>query len=187
MEKNLEFENSVLSVFSDVISQFNLNIEKKYKNNYEIKLHNDKCIIRFIYDMGIIECDFIDPIEKKEKESNKRLDGFPIGVPVYEIYSVWEFLFPNDKTSYRYSGWDIEEQLKAKKNLLLKKLINVLNGDFSWAKAYKENDNRISRKIEYMESYWAMDNPVRIKFNNGDPDWEEAFDEYKDYLDKLQH
>jgi hypothetical protein len=37
-----------------------------------------------------------------------------------------------------------------------------------------------------MTNHWAIDNPVRLKFNEGDPSWEKAFHDYKGYLDKLQ-
>ena len=177
MDSTQEFETTIIKYFKEIISDFNL--EWKYGpsgKHDEIQLYNEKCMVRFIYDKGLVLCDFISPEEKLRRESVIRKDGFPSGFPVYSAYSVWKFLYPHDKINYNYIGWDIDEQVLAYKNILLERLTNVLRGDFSWAGDYKTNDNRISKKLEYMMTHWESDHPIRIKFKEGNSDWERDFD-----------
>jgi hypothetical protein len=187
MKYNPEFEKAIMRHFNEVAVEYGF--EMKYDREIkpdEIQLLNDKCIVRFIYDMGAVACDLIDPREKKLRESMPRKGVGPAGFPVYPAIGVWEFLYPNDAINYRYAEWDVDGQVRAKKKLLLERLTNVLNGDFSWTDDFKINETRISKKIEYMMTHWDSDNPVRIGFRNGNLNWEKEFDAYKDYLDKLQ-
>ena len=180
-----KLNETISDCFNDIINEFNFNVKTNPKNS-GVELSNNKCIIKFGYDSGFVSGSFVDPIEKAEREKIVRKDGFPVGYPNYPVFSVWKFLYPNDKTHFNSSGNDLVSQTLACKQLIYEKLKNVLNGDFSWTAAYKKNDKRLSKKIEYMTNHWASDNPIRLKFNEGNPEWEKAFDEYKNYLDKLQ-
>jgi len=180
------FNDIVLDCFRDVIEAFQFDV-KANSNGSSIEMWNEKCMIEFIYDSGFASISFVNPVEKAERKAIVRNFGFPAGYPKYPVFSVWKFLYPHDSKNYSYSGGDIEGHLKLEKQLLTERLSNVLNGDFSWVLAYRSNDARIAHKIEYMTNHWELDNPVRIKFSNGDPAWEKAFDEYKKYLDELQH
>lgn len=185
MVKN--FKQTILDCFNDVIIEFEFSVKANSRKAFNIlELENEKCIIRFIEDMEYTSCDFIDPIERMRRQKIVRKDGFPSGYPVYPVYSVWQFLYPNHKADFNYRGMDLEGQVLANKRLILERFRNVLNGDFSWTAAYQERETQLSRKVEYMMTHWERDNPVRIKFDNGDPGWEKAFDDYKRYLDNLQ-
>lgn len=182
---NKDFNEAVLSSFQDVINEFKFNV-KTETNSSGVELLNEKCIIKFVYDSGFLVTSLIDPKEKANKEKIKRLDGLPNGYPKYSLFSVWKFLYPNDNKNFRYADTDLLGQIKADKQLLEERLRNVLNGDFTWTAAYKQNDTRISKKVEYMTNHWSYDNPVRIKFREGDLSWEKDFDEYKRFLDEFQ-
>lgn len=181
-----KFIQTISDCFNEIIKEFKFDIKVDEGKYSGVDLLNSKCIIRFSYDSGFVSSSFVNPEEKAQKEKIIRKDGLPTGYPYYSVFSVWKFLYPNDREDFRYKGMDIEGQALADKRLILARLKNVLNGDFSWTNAYKANDARISKKLEYMTNHWAMDNPVRIKFNEGNPDWEKEFDEYKAYLDNLQ-
>jgi len=81
---------------------------------------------------------------------------------------------------------NIYSQMENANRLISERLSNILKGDFSWVLAFIENNKTITKKVEYMTNHWAVDNPVRIKFMNGNPDWEKEFDSYKTFLEKLQ-
>lgn len=130
MGNNEQFESAIARNFKDVI--IDLQFEVRYVRFDEIQFQNDKCILRFIFDTGRVLCDFINPEEKRASESNKRKDGMPNGFPVYPVHSIWKFLYPHDSKNFSYEGWDIDGQVLAIKKLLLERLTNVLNGDFSW-------------------------------------------------------
>ena len=186
MQENKKFEQAVMENISNELIALQFEVSNEKYNFPEVVFYRSNCIVRFIYDFGAIVCDFIDP---KEKETLERLYGNTprtLGYSIYPSYAVWKFLYPNDLINYGLYGYGIEEQVLAIKRLLLERLTNVLNGDFSWAADFVKNNNKISKKIEYMMTHWEMDNPVRVKFKNGDPSWEADFNEYKKYLDNLQ-
>lgn len=176
----IEFEKLVTNNLFDIIKEHQFDVKVNMKID-KVELLNQKCIIEFFYDMGLIQAYFVNP---QEKTSRKDLWQ---GYPKYSSYLVWKFLYPNDSKNFSYEGTDIERQIKMKKQLLIERLSNVLEGDFSWVSPYNENNARITQKIEYMTNHWAIDNPVRLKFENGDPNWEKEFDKYKKFLDTLQH
>jgi hypothetical protein len=188
MNSRLYFNNFDVIVklhFEDVIRDFQFFFKSEEKHS-SCELLNDNCIIRIGYDSGFVSTVLIDPLEKAEKEKIIRKDGWPSGYPVYPLYTVIKFLYPNCEIDGNHRDMSVTDQLLQAKLHLKKWCIDILNGDFSWTGAYKTNDARISRKIEYMTSHWSMDNPVRIKFNEGNSDWEKEFDAYKIYLDNLQ-
>lgn len=183
---NEEFKTLILNNFQEIIKEHNFIIEDRNKTFFELKLINDKCILRFTDDIDyVIICDFSDPVEKKNKERNSNLNPLLVGVPVYSVFSIWRFLFPKDKEDYSCNGCTSVQQVLNIKNLILTRLLNVLNGDFSWVNDYKTNNLRVSNKIEHMFNHWAVDNPVRIAFSNGNVEWERMFDKYKLDLDNL--
>jgi hypothetical protein len=181
-----KFEPAILTHFSDIITSHGFQV--KYRPNSfigDLQLVNDKCIIRFIFDNPYVLCDFTDPVEKREKEKIIRPDGFPPAWPVYPIFTLWKFLYPGDTLTYEQKPGDIDQQVRSTRNLIHERFTNVLNGDFSWAGRYKDCNAKITNKIRYMMTQWPADNPVRTKFNHGNPDWEKDFDEYKDILDRI--
>ena len=180
------FYETIIGQFTDVIEEYKFELRRGLNETRdELQLVNDKCIVRFLADAGLVLCDFTNPVEKAQRESMPRKGVGPVGFPTYPAFSVWKFLYPNDKVNYSYDGRDLDGQVQAKKRLLLERLTNVLGGDFSWAEDFKVNNARLSRKVEYMMTHWAMDNPVRERFRKGNPEWEKDFDEYKAYLDSL--
>lgn len=183
--KYKDFEPIIIEVFSSLIKSFELEVISKSNDKFdELEFSNGKCIIRFVYDMGSVGSVFINPIEKSN--AMPRLDALPPDFPVYHIYSVHEFLYPNDKNKYGSGEWDFNKQIYWAEKLISERFVNVLNGDFSWTHAYKQKDYRLSQKIEYMAKYFDFENPIQKKFYNGDISWEKDFDEYKKLLDNLQ-
>lgn len=130
-------KDTIAKHFNEIIENFNLRLEDKSKLWPHIHLYNRRCIIRFIDDYGRIEASFVNPIEKAEKEKNKRADGFPSGYPVYPVFAVWELLYPSDKVNFRTISQDIDDQVLAVKKLLEERLTNVLEGDFTWVTSYR--------------------------------------------------
>ncbi len=182
----MKFKDIILNTFKDIISEFNFSVETDYNKVFEeVQFYNDNCILRFTSDMGYILCDFADPAEKSIIDKNEKKPGVIHKYNFYPLFSVWKFLYQNDTESFDCKGVDIKDQPLIIKRLILDRFKNILNGDFSWTTAYKINDTRLSNKIEYMMTHWDIDNPVRIKFNKGNSDWEKAFDDYKTYLDNL--
>ena len=131
---NADFHRIVLKVFEDLIADYQF--EVVHSASWLIELVNDKCIVRLIYDSGFVEGQFVDPREKAARQAVKRPDGFPSGYPIYNVFSVWKYLYPNDSVNYTYKGNDIEGQANAIKRLLQERLTNVLSGDFSWLSGY---------------------------------------------------
>jgi hypothetical protein len=86
MVDNVQFESAIVKFFNEVL--LDLKFEVRYVRFDEIQLHNDKCILRFIFDAGRILCDFINPEEKRTSESDQRKDGMPNGFPVYPVISM---------------------------------------------------------------------------------------------------
>jgi len=68
----------------------------------------------------------------------KREDNFPTGYPIYPIYFVWEYLYPNDKVNFRTSSRDKTEEVFAAKKLLTERFENIMRGDFSWTKLLRK-------------------------------------------------
>lgn len=135
-----DFKQIIVDSFSDIIDDFKFHVSTDHNKIFEeVQLVNEKCIVRFMYDMGNVLCDFIDSVEKSLREEVVRKDGFPSGFPVYPLFSVWKFLYPNDKESFNYNGSNITEQALAIKSLILGRFRNIIKGDFSWTAAYKEN------------------------------------------------
>lgn len=134
---NADFHRIVLKIFDDVITDYQFEVD--HSTWWLIELTNDKCILRLIYDTGFTVAQFVSPKEKAEREAIKRADGFPASYPLYPIYSVWKYLYPNDREDFRYDGYDIEEQAKVIKRLLLERMTNILKGDFSWIPGYMQS------------------------------------------------
>ena len=135
MEKNLDFENTVLNLFDEFVNKNRFLVDRNNKSN-KIQFVNEKCIIRFINDYGNVECHFVNPAEKADRE-NKQKKGLPVGYPVYPVYAVWIFFYPNDKINLTYDPWgSIEIQVLFFKKILIEKLSNVVEGDFSWVNAF---------------------------------------------------
>lgn len=180
-----DFNRTILDCFDEVITKYNFNV-KIGAGFSSVEFSNDKCIIEFCYDSGFLCGDFVDPMEKLERQKIKRIDGLPTGYPKYPIYSVWKWLYPNDKVEYSYKEMDLISQASIDKKLVLERFVNILNGDFTWTKAFKENDARISEKIEFMFNRLKADHPITKKFWSGNPEWEKDFDDYKKSVKGLQ-
>jgi hypothetical protein len=184
----MKLEQIIISNFDSLMEEFRFHLEKAENTVFEeVVLNNNKCILRFTYDMGYILCDFANPKEEAFTKNEISKTGFPVRKNFYSLHSVWKFLYPNDNEKFDSSQKDINNQALNINKHLINRFKNILNGDFSWVQMYIEKDTRISEKVEYMSKYLAMDNPVRIMFNNGDCNWEMKFDEYKKYLDNLQN
>lgn len=134
---NADFHRIVLRVFEDVIADYQFKVDQS--TWWLIELTNEKCILRLIYDTGFTEAQFVYPKEKMEREAFKRPDGFPSGYPRYPVYSVWRYLYPGDRENFQYDGYDIEEQATAIRRLLLERLTEILDGNFSWVQSYLTN------------------------------------------------
>jgi hypothetical protein len=173
---NTAFVPAILEGFREVVTEFQFEMSTDHNKVFdEVLFRNEKCVFRFMYDMGYVLCDFIDPVEKATSAD----------YPTYPVYAVWQFLYPGETGYLEYEGSDLTSQVLDNKQLILERLRKVLEGDFSWTAAYREAESRVSNKVEYMMNHWAADNPVIRKYEKGDPGWEKAFNEYKNFLDKL--
>lgn len=95
-------------------------------------LVNEKCIIRFLYDRGTLDCHFINPADKFKLVATKAPETLN-GYFVYPVYAVWKLLCPKDKADVEYDPWQaLDKQLMFMKQLLTSRLTNVVNGDYSW-------------------------------------------------------
>jgi hypothetical protein len=177
------FSSLIVANFSFLETEFSFTVEIMPKD--EIQYRSPGCIIRFIYDMGSVECDFINPEETKLREK-ANTSGLPTSPLAYGVYSAWRAIYPNDSIDYRNSSWDLERQISTTQKLLRERLINVIKGDFAWTIPYKERATVLRTKIEYMLDHFEKDNPILIKYKNRDAHWEMEFDEYKRFLDNLQ-
>ncbi len=168
MEINSVFSDKILDCFKDFLNGYEFEARVVRHSNFDdVWFENSKCNIRFLFDMGNIECDFFNPP-----------DNFNIFLR-YPAYLVWRFLYPNDETDFSCNPWGtIEEQSASIKKLLRERLTNVLEGDFSWAAAFMKNQQAISKKIRYIWNHLALNHPVYLMFTKGDPGWEKAFDSY---------
>lgn len=135
-----DFQRIALDVFNDVIVNYKFGV--RLTPSWLVEMANDKCIVRLVYETGILTAQFVDPREKAERQALKRPGALPPGYPMYSIFSVWKYLYPDDKENYRYDDYDIETQAKAIKRLLEERLSSVLGGDFSWLPGYKQSQIR---------------------------------------------
>ena len=132
------FEREIRSQFDDIIEAFGFEIHYRDNMFKILELVNEKCIVRFIDDYGLIVCDFVDPVEKRYRESLPRKGVGPAGYPIYPAGMVWKFLYPYDKTDYSYGYEETEKQIRAIKRLLVERLTNILDGDFSWVNDFRQ-------------------------------------------------
>lgn len=177
------FSSLIVADFSFLETEFGFVVQIMPRD--EIQYHSQNCIVRFIYDMGSVECDFINPEETMLREMANK-SGLPTSPLAYGVYSAWTFLYPEDNIDFRYSGWDLEGQISAKKKLLRERLVSVLKGDFAWTIPFKERAAVLGKKIEYMMDNFDGDNPILDKYRKRAPDWEKDFDEYILFLNNLQ-
>jgi hypothetical protein len=134
-----KLKDVVIENFGDIIATFKLQVKDESHYWPVVLLYNDKCIFRFIDDHGSIEGSFINPIEKAVGEERKGPNGISKGYPIYPIFSVWEFLYSRDKEDYRSKSWDLEEQVKSIRKVLVERLSHVLAGDFTWTPKYHKH------------------------------------------------
>jgi hypothetical protein len=133
---NADFHRIVLDRLAEVITQYQFEVQLPIW--WLIELTNEACIVRLVYDTGLIEGQFVYPKEKAERQAVKRPDGFPSGYLRYDFTSVWKYLYPRDTKNFRYDGYDIEGQAEAIRQLLVERLTGVLKGDFSWLPGYMQ-------------------------------------------------
>jgi hypothetical protein len=136
------FEKEIRSQFRDIIETNGFEVHYSDNAFKILELVNEKCIVRFIDDWGLIVCDFADPVEKRYRESLPGKGVGPAGYPIYPASMVWRFLYSNDKKDYNYGYEETGKQVRAIKSLLVERLARVLEGDFSWAKDLRQTDEK---------------------------------------------
>ena len=103
--------------FKDIIHKADLTFKSYSQNNMdEYRLIGNKCQIRFVFDRGYISCTFINPMSQK----------------VYHVAEVYKILYP-DENAYSISlDVPYESQVDRYVQMIENKLMNIVEGDFSW-------------------------------------------------------
>jgi hypothetical protein len=127
-----ELKELILTNYSVLIKEYDLTFRDISSVFPQYLLYNDKCIVRFTYDMGSVEVSFIDPLVKHKADLIKNPGGFPSGYPVYPVFHTHKCLFPNDQLKFGSNSWELEQQVKSSRDLIACRFTNVLKGDFTW-------------------------------------------------------
>jgi hypothetical protein len=156
-----EFEQDITDAFKDVISKFKFKLTEIDKGLWE--LNNGKITIMFSFDRGDIFC-FI-----------RKLDD--IRNRTYLLMSVYRFLYKNDTLDISWK--EAKVQLKNLAIIADTKLNEVLLGDFSWVDSFEKEQNKLSKKIQYVSNKMDKNHPIYIKFEDDDSSW---FDDLEKYI-----
>jgi hypothetical protein len=103
--------------FKKIMNKANLAFINRSKNEFDdYLLQNNKCQIRFRYDRGDISCMIIN-LQNLQP---------------YHVARIYKVLYPKEGTfSYKQRA-SAEDQLEKYAQMIEEKLMDVLNGDFTW-------------------------------------------------------
>lgn len=168
-KKEKTFEQEIQEVFAEIISNNNFILAKPYKDYDDTYLlSNDIVVLELGYDKGETWCNIKRPTD----------DRMTIG---YELWHVYNFLYPNDKTyiTTKANGDWISryEDLQIYAHMLTHKMAFILKADYFWEKEYLEKKKTEEAKMEF---FWALDidHPIKQKFHNNDSSWYNDLDQY---------
>lgn len=120
------FKEIVLDSFDFLINEKKLNPEIRDDN--EIRLLGITTHLRFTYDRGDLRCSFLDPILKR----------------MFGVNLVYEFLYPRDRAFTFSINEPFTAQLDKFAIVIKERLMNVMDGDFSWAEDF---ENRFGKSV----------------------------------------
>jgi hypothetical protein len=104
--------------FAGIIKKANMKfLDNSTRFGDDYSLANNKCILNFKFDRGDLSCLIVHP------SSNRR----------YYSNLVYKILYPHENDIFTFSiNSKYEDQLRVYANMIEQKLMNVLEGDFSW-------------------------------------------------------
>ncbi len=157
------FKNDVIEIFAELINNYGLIFKALREGSYI--LYNAHCGLRFSYDRGDVLCDI------------RQKDNFE-DYPFYNIYSVYEFLCPDNYKNQSVNRiYDPKLQIQEMYNIIHNHLQLILSGDFSWLADFEKEQHRRNKLIKYIFSL-SHHHPLYKALNSGDKNWRVSTEKY---------
>lgn len=152
------FEADIRVAFGPIMKDYGFTLTETSEGFFE--LNNEKCVITISFDRGDVFCN----IRKPEGKNS------------YQLWSVYRYLFKNE--SQDTSWYEAKIQLKKLATIAVKKLSNVLEGDFSWADGYELEREKLRKMIRYVSNEMNVNHPIYQKYRQDDPTWIKDLENY---------
>jgi hypothetical protein len=111
------FDEMILASFRDIINSANMKFVDKSMNEFDVYLLiNDYCTLRFTFDRGELACTIINPKTGTRKDATM----------------VYKKLYPTENQFPFLMDVPYKDQIELYARMISQKLMNVLQGDFSW-------------------------------------------------------
>ncbi len=157
------FPTDVREHFHPIIVAHGFVVEKEA--SYVVTLRSKTCLL--VLDL--------DRMDLRVRVAN------PHGDPreYFGVSRVHTLLYPDEKpttkprTSFKLTSREsLRKQLTYYATLMQERLTHVLHGDFSWAPAYREENQRMQNMIRFIRMELDRHHPISQKFRNADPTWQ---------------